>query len=76
MARPEITGRRTGPPVERLAFTVPEFCEAHRISQSFYYKIRNLGLGPHETRKGEKGDKVLITAESAAAWRNPQTEPA
>ena len=81
MARPEVTGRRpaavdnigealreTGPPIERVAYTISEFCVAHRISESFYYKIRNLGQGPRETRKG---DKVLISFEAAAAWRNP-----
>ena len=28
------------------AYSIPEFCEAHRISESMYYKIRGLGLGP------------------------------
>jgi hypothetical protein len=82
MARPEVTGRRTaaadnigellrktGPPAGCMAYTIPEFCVAHRISESFYYKIRLLGLGPRETRKG---DKIIISFESAADWRNPQ----
>ena len=82
MARPEVTGRRpgaadnigellrkTGPPVGCMAFTIPEFCVAHRISESFYYKIRLLGLGPRERRIE---DKVIITGEAAAEWRNPQ----
>jgi hypothetical protein len=71
MAKPEVTGR--GPTTERAAYTIPEFCVAHRISESFYYKIRPLGLGPRETRKG---DKVIISSESAADWRNPQSETA
>ncbi|HVQ80138.1 MAG TPA: hypothetical protein VMS82_09345, partial [Pseudolabrys sp.] len=32
------------------AYSIPEFCEAHRISESMYYKIRSAGLGPKETR--------------------------
>jgi hypothetical protein len=81
MARPEVTGRKvspttdtktearaTGPPIERAALTIREFCIAHRISEAFYYKIRPLGLGPRETRKL---DKVTVSIEAAAEWRNP-----
>jgi hypothetical protein len=84
--RPEITGRKitlsetavnappaTGPPLERCAFTIAEFCVAHRISESFFYKIRNMGLGPRETRKGEK---VTISIEAARDWRNPDESAA
>jgi hypothetical protein len=81
MTRPEITGRKpgsinkttmetraTGPPIEvpHAAFTIAEFCEAHRMSQSFYFKIRGLGLGPRECRTL---NKITITGESAAEWR-------
>jgi hypothetical protein len=82
MARPEVTGRKpgstkttptetraTGPPIvelPRAAYTIAEFCEAHRISQSFYFKIRGLGLGPRECRTL---NKITITGESAADWR-------
>jgi hypothetical protein len=80
MARPEVTGRKTssvqttietratGLPIERAAYTISEFCIAHRISEAFYYKIRLLGLGPRETRKL---DKVTVSIEAAAEWRNP-----
>ena len=66
MARPETTGRKVGPTIERAVYTIAEFCEAHRISESFYFKIRNLGLGPRESRTL---DKVLISNEAAADWR-------
>jgi hypothetical protein len=74
MARPEVTGRKAGgPAVERAAYTIPEFCEAHRISESFYFKIRALGLGPRESRTLEK---VTITNEAAADWRaSREVEP-
>jgi hypothetical protein len=65
-SRPEVSGRKAGEAVAPLAFTIPEFCRAHRISESFYYKLRPLGLGPQEKRVL---DKVLITHEAAARWR-------
>jgi len=47
-------------------FTIPSFCKAHGLSQSFYHELRNRGLGPDELRLGSK---VLITHEAAARWR-------
>jgi hypothetical protein len=81
MTRPEVTGRSShnpgsrptdpysarGPPV---AYTIPEFCAAHRISRAQYYVLRNKGLGPDETRLL---GKVIITEESAARWRKRHT---
>ena len=79
MARPEITGRRRTnsekqprkkQPVvlvaNAAAYNIREFCEAHRISESMYYKLRAEGLGPREARALSK---VFITQEAAAAWR-------
>jgi hypothetical protein len=89
MVRPEITNhapdevapaekkkgerkrRKLGPPSH--AFTVQEFCDAHRISRSQYYELKKLGRGPAETRAL---DKIIITQESAAAWRRKHTTPA
>ena len=53
-------------PVPRAAYTIPEFCEAHRISEAFYFKLRNLGKGP---REGRALSKCIISMESAAEWR-------
>ena len=64
MARPEVTGRKVF--VDQAAFTIAEFCKAHRISQSMYFKLRNLGLGPREMAVGSR---KLISQESAAEWR-------
>jgi hypothetical protein len=47
------------------AYTILEFCERYRISRPFYYKLKNLGAAPRETRLG---NRVLITPEAAAAW--------
>jgi len=48
------------------AFSIKEFCERHGISQSFFFKLRNRGLGPRTMRLGTR---VLITREDARQWR-------
>jgi len=55
-----------GPPPPRAAFTVPEFCEAHRISQAKYYEMKKEGWGPVEM---EVGRRRLISYEAASVWR-------
>lgn len=52
--------------VPREAYTIPEFCKAHRLSESMYYKLRNAGLGPREMRAMRK---VTISVEAAQDWR-------
>ena len=42
------------------------FCRSHGLSESFYHKLQNEGLGPDEMRVGAR---VFITHESAARWR-------
>ena len=54
------------PPTPRLALSIPEFCEAHGISEAFYYKLKRQGEGPREMKVGAR---TLITFESAAEWR-------
>jgi hypothetical protein len=67
MARPEVTGRKVvADAALAAAFTIAEFCRAHRISQSMYFKMRNLGLGPREMAVGRR---TLISIEAAADWR-------
>jgi hypothetical protein len=53
-------------PCERAAFTVAEFCAAHRVSRSSLYKAWAQGTGPRYLRNGKK---VLITIEAARDWR-------
>jgi hypothetical protein len=65
MAGPEITGRKVVADAV-AAFTIAEFCRAHRISQSMYFKMRNQGLGPREMAVGSRR---LISQEAAAEWR-------
>jgi hypothetical protein len=79
MARPEITGRKTGinsakpdatpirgpPAADNVdAYSVTEFCRRHGISPQLFYKFKN--DMPPTIRIG---NRVLISCEAAAAWR-------
>src|SRR3954452_102826 len=57
---------RPRPPTPRLALSIPEFCDAHGISEAFFYKLKKQGKGPREMKVGTR---TLITFESAAEWR-------
>jgi hypothetical protein len=48
------------------AFTVNEFCRAHRISRAWLYTEWKAGRGPRFMRAGVKR---IITIEAAADWR-------
>lgn len=48
------------------AYTVAEFCAAHRISQGAFHKLTGLGLSPRMMRVGVKN---LISVEAARDWR-------
>jgi len=64
---------RAPPFLDRAAYTIAEFCAAHRFSRSHYYNLKRRGLGPDETRLG---DRVLITVEAAIRWRRQREKPA
>jgi predicted DNA-binding transcriptional regulator AlpA len=53
-------------PLQRLAMSIPQFAEAHGISEGFYYKLKRQGRAPRELKLGSR---TLITFESAAQWR-------
>jgi predicted DNA-binding transcriptional regulator AlpA len=53
-------------PTPRLALSIPEFCEAHGISEGLFYKLKKQGEGPREMKVGAR---TLISFESAAEWR-------
>ena len=61
------------PDVERTVYTREEFCEAHRISEPMYFKLRRAGLGPREMRGMRK---ILISCEAAAEWRRAREKSA
>jgi len=56
--------RNRGPPTH--AFTIPEFCDAHRLSKARYYELKKQGLTPVEMVVGRRR---TISFESAARWR-------
>ena len=59
--------RRTLPPRgPQDVFSIDEFCAAHRLSPSMYWKLQGQGLGPREMRVGRR---VLISPEAAEQWR-------
>jgi hypothetical protein len=68
MARPEVTGgKKIGASANLEAYSIDEFCARHGpISRSYYYKLKENGLGPREIKIGTR---VLISREAAAAWR-------
>ena len=47
-------------------YTVIQFCKAHHISRSMFYKQLKLGEGP---RVMQVGRRRLISNEAAADWR-------
>jgi hypothetical protein len=55
-----------GPPVPAAAYSIREFCAAHRLSESMYFKLRNQGLGPDEM---SIGSRRIISFEAAERWR-------
>jgi hypothetical protein len=85
MSQPQATGSATSAPAEErkrkrrprgqpsLAFKIQEFCDAHRISRSHYYNLKQRGLGPIETRIGHV---TIITVEAAARWRKQRERDA
>ena len=85
MSRFEITGRKPGPVSQQeesafyargppqltvAAYTIPEFCQAHRISRTHFYELCRRQLGPDVA---ELLGKKIITHESAAKWRKART---
>jgi hypothetical protein len=58
---------------EPAAYSIGEFCEAHRISKAQYYVLKARGLAPDECRLI---GRVIITKEAAARWRKKHTAPA
>ena len=55
-----------GPPIPVAAYSITEFCQAHRLSESMYFKLRNQGLGPDEM---SVGSRRIISFEAAERWR-------
>jgi hypothetical protein len=67
------SNRTTETPPPILALTIPQFCEAHNISEAFYYALQKQGKAPRSMRVGRRR---LISLEEAAKWRAQQVEAA
>jgi len=48
------------------AYSVHEFCTAHRIARGTFYKLLKAGEGPQIIKVGRR---TLIPGEAASAWR-------
>jgi hypothetical protein len=60
-----------GPPTPAAWYTIRTFCEAHKLSQAMYFKLKADKRGPREIAVGSRR---YITFEDAAAWRAAQKE--
>lgn len=50
----------------QTAQSVSDFCHAHSISRSLFYKLQREGKAPKVLKIGRR---TLITTEAAAEWR-------
>jgi hypothetical protein len=58
-----------GPPIERLAYSIPSFCEAFEISLDTYYRMARAGTGP-EIMKIRGSTRIAV--EDAKIWQAKQ----
>ena len=64
-AEPSFTADR--PQVARQAMSIKEFCAAHGIGRTTFYKLRKSGRAPRQMVLC--GRMRMISAEAAEAWR-------
>ncbi|WP_192177681.1 hypothetical protein [Mesorhizobium amorphae] len=57
--------------MDTAAYTIPEFCFAHRISRATFYNLMKAGLGP---RTMQVGGRVLISKEAGGDWRKARED--
>jgi predicted DNA-binding transcriptional regulator AlpA len=73
--RGEVTGSKPGATpdnsISGFAFTITEFCKAHKISRAFFYDLQRDGFAPRVMRLGTRR---LISVEEAKRWREAHTE--
>ena len=60
-----------GPPPPRAAFTVAEFCEAHRISQAKYYEMKKEGWGPVEIEERRSSQFLTPSPQQTKSRTSP-----
>jgi predicted DNA-binding transcriptional regulator AlpA len=59
--------------LERIAYTIPEFCFRNSISRPTYHRLRSQGLGPTEMRIGL--NLVRISAAAELEWQQRLQKP-
>ena len=59
--------------LERIAFTIPEFCFRNSISRPTYHRLRAEGRGPVEMRPGL--NVIRITLEAERDWQRQMQKP-
>jgi hypothetical protein len=59
------TKNRQSVAIERLAYSVPQLCDAASISPETFFRLKREGKGP---RTFNIGTKLLCTSEDAKAW--------
>jgi hypothetical protein len=67
------TRSKAGSSLERVAFTIPEFCFRNSISRQKYNSMKNENRGPAEMRLGM--NIIRITAEAERDWQLLMQEP-
>lgn len=60
-----MTGLFTTCQCNKLAFTIPEFCAAIKVSRSTFYELQRAGNAPATFRAGRR---VLISVADARRW--------
>jgi predicted DNA-binding transcriptional regulator AlpA len=58
-------------PLDRQAYSVPEFARVHDVSRAHIYNLIKDGRGPRLMRLGRR---TLVSAEAAAEWRRRMEE--
>lgn len=61
---PKLSMRTAAP--EAGAYSIEQFCQAHSLSYSYYFKLKKQGLGPKEFKVGQRR---LVSMEAAQKWR-------
>ena len=67
------TRSEAGSSLERIAYTIPEFCFRNNISRPTYHRLRAEGRGPVEMRIGLNA--IRISAEAERDWQRRMQEP-
>jgi hypothetical protein len=70
---PDQDGAEFAPGRYQTSYRIKEFCQAERISKTFYYELRAKGLGPKEIRYGS--GVVRITHAARLAWQAMMQNP-